>query len=112
MPLPAQLGKYVITATLGKGAMGVVYKAFDPNIRRPVALKTIRKDLLLDDQAVSLGARFRNEAQAAGRLSHPTPDHYLPLLYAAAATGDEASASTTYEGLEMGSISMRCVLFE
>ena len=47
-----------------------------------------------------------------GRQSVPTPDHYLPLLYAAAAAGDEASASTTYEGLEMGSISMRCVLFE
>ncbi len=51
--------------------MGVVYKGFDPHIRRIVALKTIRKELVDDDQAATLLARFRNEAQAAGRLSHP-----------------------------------------
>jgi eukaryotic-like serine/threonine-protein kinase len=57
---------------LGKGAMGVVYKSFDPVIRRSVALKTIRKELLADeDEAAAFGARFRNEAQAAGRLLHP-----------------------------------------
>jgi eukaryotic-like serine/threonine-protein kinase len=68
---PAQLGKYTISEVLGKGAMGVVYKGFDPHIRRTVALKTIRKELVDDDQAATLLARFRNEAQAAGRLSHP-----------------------------------------
>ena len=51
--------------------MGVVYKGFDPHIRRTVALKTIRKELIDDDQAATLLARFQNEAQAAGRLSHP-----------------------------------------
>jgi serine/threonine-protein kinase len=51
--------------------MGVVYKSFDPHIRRPIALKTIRRDLLDDDGAGSFSARFRNEAQAAGRLLHP-----------------------------------------
>jgi serine/threonine-protein kinase len=57
---------------LGKGAMGVVYKSFDPVIRRSVALKTIRKELLADEEeAAAFGARFRNEAQAAGRLLHP-----------------------------------------
>jgi serine/threonine-protein kinase len=69
---PAQLGKYAVSEVLGKGAMGVVYKGFDPHIRRTVALKTIRKELIDDDQAAAtLLARFRNEAQAAGRLSHP-----------------------------------------
>jgi len=68
---PAQLGKYTISEVLGKGAMGVVYKGFDPHIRRIVALKTIRKDLVDDDQEANLLARFHNEAQAAGRLSHP-----------------------------------------
>jgi serine/threonine-protein kinase len=68
---PAQLGKYAIAEVLGKGAMGVVYKGFDPHIRRTVALKTIRKDLVDEEQEASLLARFRNEAQAAGRLSHP-----------------------------------------
>jgi len=69
---PAQLGKYQITSVLGEGAMGVVYKGFDPDIRRPVALKTIRRQLVDDSAAAAtVAARFRNEAQAAGRLSHP-----------------------------------------
>ncbi len=66
-----RLGKYEVTEVLGKGAMGVVYKAFDPNIRRTVAIKTIRKELIEDDRGHSLLARFKNEAQAAGRLAHP-----------------------------------------
>jgi serine/threonine-protein kinase len=71
MSTPLQLGKYAVSEVLGRGAMGVVYKGFDPHIRRTVALKTIRKELIDDDQATTLLARFRNEAQAAGRLSHP-----------------------------------------
>ena len=66
-----RLGKYEVTEVLGKGAMGVVYKAFDPHIRRVVAIKTIRKELIEEDDAGQMIARFRNEAQAAGRLSHP-----------------------------------------
>ncbi len=72
MNLPARLGKYQITEVLGEGAMGVVYKGFDPDIRRPVALKTIRQQLTDGSEfAASIAARFRNEAQAAGRLAHP-----------------------------------------
>lgn len=66
-----KLGKYRIEGILGKGAMGVVYKAFDPHIERTVALKTIRKELFSDAQQTELIARFKNEAQAAGRLNHP-----------------------------------------
>jgi serine/threonine-protein kinase len=66
-----QLGKYRIDGVLGKGAMGVVYKAFDPLIERTVALKTIRKELFSDDQQAELIGRFKNEAMAAGRLNHP-----------------------------------------
>ena len=65
------LGKYRIVEVLGKGAMGVVYRAFDPTIERQVALKTIRKDLLDREQGGELVARFKNEAQAGGRLAHP-----------------------------------------
>lgn len=69
---PAQLGKYRITAVLGEDAMGVVYKGFDPDIQRTVALKTIRAQLDTDDASPGAPAsRFRNEAQAAGRLMHP-----------------------------------------
>jgi serine/threonine-protein kinase len=69
---PERLGKYRVTAILGEGAMGVVYKGFDPGIQRSVALKTIRRQLAEGhDSGVSIAARFRNEAQAAGRLQHP-----------------------------------------
>ncbi|HTO47629.1 MAG TPA: serine/threonine-protein kinase [Burkholderiales bacterium] len=72
MTTPAQLGKYQITEVLGTGAMGVVYKGFDPGIRRIVAIKTIRRELIAGDRpGVMMLKRFRNEAQAAGRLSHP-----------------------------------------
>lgn len=68
---PKQLGKYKIIEVLGKGAMGVVYKGFDPSIERHVALKVIRKELVEREQAGEIVARFKNEAQAGGRLTHP-----------------------------------------
>ena len=58
------LGKYQVETTLGAGAMGVVYRAFDPHIERRVALKTIRNELFDSGERASLMARFRNEAQA------------------------------------------------
>jgi serine/threonine-protein kinase len=72
MNAPEKLGKYEIVEVLGKGAMGVVYRAFDPDIHRTVAIKTIRKELVDDrERAAMMFARFKNEARAAGRLSHP-----------------------------------------
>ena len=72
MATPHRLGKYEITEVLGQGAMGVVYKGFDPGIRRTVAIKTIRRELVEGERhAAAMLARFRNEAQAAGKLSHP-----------------------------------------
>jgi eukaryotic-like serine/threonine-protein kinase len=68
---PARIGKYEIERVLGKGAMGIVYKATDPHIERSVAIKTVRKGLLDADLAAQFMARFRNEARAAGRLHHP-----------------------------------------
>ena len=72
MHLTRRLGKYTLGDTLGEGAMGVVYRAVDPHIDRVVALKTIRKSVL-ESAAGNLSAalRFRNEARAVGRLSHP-----------------------------------------
>ena len=66
-----KLGKYEIRRELGRGAMGVVYEGYDPLIKRSVALKTIRADQLAGENAETVIARFRREAQAAGRLSHP-----------------------------------------
>ena len=72
MANPERLGKYRITGVLGEGAMGIVYKGFDPDIRREVAIKTMRAAAESDaGPGVSHADRFRNEAQAAGRLQHP-----------------------------------------
>jgi len=65
------IGKYEIRRELGRGAMGIVYEGYDPMIKRIVALKTIRADQLAGENAESVIARFRREAQAAGRLNHP-----------------------------------------
>ncbi|EEA01204.1 serine/threonine protein kinase [Burkholderia sp. H160] len=70
-PRLVQLGKYRIEAMLGEGAMGIVYRAFDPHIERHVALKTVRHELFEGGDRASLMARLRSEAQAAGRLAHP-----------------------------------------
>jgi eukaryotic-like serine/threonine-protein kinase len=68
---PERLGKYEIKSALGRGAMGVVYKAYDPHIERFVAIKTIRKEMVEPELAAQYMARFKNEARAAGRLHHP-----------------------------------------
>jgi tRNA A-37 threonylcarbamoyl transferase component Bud32/tetratricopeptide (TPR) repeat protein len=66
------IGKYEIITILGKGAMGIVYKARDPHINREVAIKTIRFDLVSEDsENEEIMQRFMREAQAAGKLSHP-----------------------------------------
>ena len=64
------VGRYEIIEELGRGAMGVVYKAKDPTIGRTVALKTLRLDVHGLD-AAEMVRRFQNEARAAGVLSHP-----------------------------------------
>jgi eukaryotic-like serine/threonine-protein kinase len=65
-----KIGRYEITGELGKGAMGQVYKAVDPNIGREVALKTMRMDVHGMENEEML-KRFKNEARAAGVLNHP-----------------------------------------
>jgi serine/threonine-protein kinase len=71
MPELTRLGKYEIWRELGRGAMGVVYEAFDPLIQRTVAIKTILKSSFDKSEAKEAFSRFRREAQAAGRLTHP-----------------------------------------
>ncbi len=66
------LGKYEIKRTLGRGAMGIVYEGWDPIIARRVAIKTVKLPENADDPETEEAlARFRREAQAAGRLTHP-----------------------------------------
>jgi len=69
-PVPAKIGRYVIEAILGRGAMGVIYRAHDPAIDRPVALKLVRVDLLEGSERTDFINRFQLEAKAAGRCAH------------------------------------------
>jgi serine/threonine-protein kinase len=71
-PIPERLGRYQIINAIGKGAMGIVYRARDPRISRDVALKAIPlaaefEGAALEDARTS----FFREAQMAGRLNHP-----------------------------------------
>ena len=89
-----RFGRYEILGELGRGAMGVVYKARDPQINRLVALKTIALRGQDPEAEQEFRMRFLNEAQAAGRLHHPgivavfdvgedaeTHDPYIVLEY-------------------------------
>ena len=68
---PTIIGKYQIQDVLGQGGMGIVYRAFDPAIHRTVAIKTITKSAMDPADLQYALTRFRHEAQAVGRLTHP-----------------------------------------
>jgi eukaryotic-like serine/threonine-protein kinase len=92
-----QLGRYNLVSELGRGAMGVVYKAEDPLLNRTVAIKTI---LLMDDPAAraEYEARFFQEAKAAGGLNHPN----LITIHDVGREGDVAyMAMELLEGTEL-----------
>jgi serine/threonine-protein kinase len=92
-----QLGRYNLIEELGRGAMGVVYKAEDPLLNRTVAIKTI---LLMDDPAAraEYEARFFQEAKAAGGLNHPN----LITIHDVGREGDVAyMAMELLEGTEL-----------
>ena len=68
---PETIGRYEVLTELGHGAMGIVYKARDPQLDRIVAIKTLRVDLRpLPDDRDDFRLRFHREAMAAGRLTH------------------------------------------
>ncbi len=64
-----QFGRYLILSELGKGGMGVVWRAWDPGLSRLVAVKVIRE---IQGDAEQLRKRFEREAKAAARLRHPS----------------------------------------
>jgi eukaryotic-like serine/threonine-protein kinase len=67
------VGRYQIVSELGKGTMGVVYKAKDPKINRFVAIKVIRFSDDFDEEVLQeVKNRFLREAEIAGQLSHPS----------------------------------------
>jgi eukaryotic-like serine/threonine-protein kinase len=72
-PPPATIGRHRIVRTLGRGGMGVVYEAFDPRLRRRIAIKRMHLG------ARELGPRLRREAQVLARLADP---HVVAVLEA------------------------------
>ena len=65
---PRQIGRFILERELGRGGLGIVYLAHDPQLGRKVALKIPRFEALLDD---NLRRRFLREAEAVARLNHP-----------------------------------------
>ena len=98
-----QLGRYRLVAELGRGAMGVVYRAEDPLLNRTVAIKCI---ILMDDPAAraEYEARFFQEAKAAGGLNHPN----LITIHDVGREGDIAyMAMELLEGTELRELMAR-----
>ena len=71
-PLPKRLGRYEIQEEIGRGMMGVVYRAFDPALGRTVALKTVQLAWAISDEdRQNFEKRFMAEARVSAGLSHP-----------------------------------------
>jgi eukaryotic-like serine/threonine-protein kinase len=71
MPQLGRIGNYRLEGKLGRGAVGVVYRALDDCSGRIVALKAIRLDLFSDEEKAPIIARLRREAEIGMRLDHP-----------------------------------------
>ncbi len=94
-------GRYEIIEELGRGAMGIVYKAYDPLIERFVAIKTINLQALSETERAEYTARFYQEAKAAGCLNHPN----IVTIYDLGESGDVAYiAMELMEGRELQQI--------
>src|SRR5215467_3530119 len=88
-----RIGRYKIVRELGQGAMGVVYHAIDPNIGRPVAIKTIRLgEFRKPEEQERLRERLMREARSAGMLSHPG----IVTIYDVEQQGDVAYIAMEY----------------
>lgn len=70
-PLPQRISKYEIKCLLGSGAMGIVYKGYDNQIERSVAIKVLHDHLREGENGKDLETRFVQEAKAAARCLHP-----------------------------------------
>src|SRR5437870_11294603 len=76
LPLGTKIGLYQITARLGEGGMGVVYRALDTKLGRNVAIKTLPDAFANDPDRL---ARFQREAQVLASLNHPNIAHIYGL---------------------------------
>jgi tRNA A-37 threonylcarbamoyl transferase component Bud32 len=88
----ARVGRYVVQRLIGRGAMGAVYAASDPDLDRKVAVKLLRADALSDAARRRTRARLLREAQAMARLSHPE----VITVYDVGAFGNELFVAMEY----------------
>jgi serine/threonine protein kinase len=94
----SHLGRYEIIEELGRGSMGIVYKAKDPLIERLVAIKSINLHGLDKEQREEYETRFFQEAKAVGRLNHPN----IVTIYDLGESGEVAYiAMELLEGREL-----------
>lgn len=71
-PHPEKVGRYEIRGEIGRGAMGTVYRGYDPQLGREVAIKMIAAALAGGrEEGDEIAARFQREARVAARLHHP-----------------------------------------
>ena len=92
-----RFGRYEIERELGHGAMGIVYRAHDPVIDRPIAIKTLKLDLS-DSELDNFRQRFLQEARLAGKLNHPN----IVTIYDVGQADDTAYIAMEYlEGKEL-----------
>ncbi len=92
--MPKTIGRYEIIEEVGRGSMGVVYKARDPRIGRVVALKTIAFSFPLGPgEEEEFLQRFYHEAQVAGRLNHP----HIVTIYD---VGEKGTSGDAYIAME------------
>lgn len=94
--LPARIGKYAVEAIIGRGGVGLVYRARDSELGRVVALKVLRESFFDDPMAIE---RFHREAQNAARLHHPN----IATIYEAGKDGDQLFIAMEHvDGLPFG----------
>lgn len=82
-------GKYLIKREIGRGGMGVVYLATDKTLGRPVALKSLKADMI---GSAALRERFIQEARSASRLTHPN----IVVVYEVGVSGDDIFIAMEY----------------
>jgi tetratricopeptide (TPR) repeat protein/predicted Ser/Thr protein kinase len=71
LPRGTTLDRYVVLDVIGRGAVGVVYSAYDTQLNRKLAIKVLRPDLARVSDVVEMESRLLREAQAMARLTHP-----------------------------------------
>jgi serine/threonine-protein kinase len=68
-PIPERVGRYEVRGLVGEGAMGRVYRAYDPRMGREVAVKTLKAPFATNERAL---LRLKREAEVVGLFSHPS----------------------------------------